>query len=288
MDQHTALVKSVRDALNTGVSMRGLAKQAGVSHATISKLLSDDAVNVSLKTYQKLMAATGGDNPWSRPAKFTVNRATLSEQFGHLDGWISELFKPKNDGVDSMKKPVTTHDHASASLAQIEQAALDRGMNDVPVRDTELECAKYRRVMALEAELDAWQLKCGKERDKSEQLQNELRKTETLAQACSKDLQVMSASWKAVSVERDNLERNLSQREQHLKSCENALIEAQAERDGLKLERDNLHDQLEKADIAYTTLHRDASYAKYVAWACCIASLLIVLQAAFVAFGGAV
>ena len=181
-----------------------------------------------------------------------------------------------------MKQKAVIHDHAAASMAEVEQAALDRGIKaDIGLRDTELECAKYRRVMALEAELDAWQLKCGKERDKSEQLQNELRKAGTLAQACSKDLQVMSASWKAVSVERDNLERNLSQRDLQLKSCENSLIEAQAV-------RDNLHDQLEKADIAYTTLHRDASYAKYVAWACSIASLLIVLQAAFVAFGGAV
>lgn len=248
MDQHTALVKSVRDVLNAGVSMRGLAKQAGVSHATISKLLSDDAVNVSLKTYQKLMSAAGVE-----------------------------------------MKTTTMHDHAAASFEQVEQAALDRGIKaDIGLRDTELECAKYRRVMALEAELDAWQLKCGKERDKSEQLQNELRKAETLTQAYSKDLQIMSASWKAVSVERDNLERGLSQREQRLRSCENSLIEAQAEREGLKLERDNLHSQLEKADAAYTVLHRDASYAKYIAWACCIASLLIVLQAELVAFGGAV
>ena len=124
-----------------------------------------------------------------------------------------------------MKSKVTTHDHPSASLEAVEKAAIER-MNDVPVRDTELECAKYRRVMALEAELDAWQIKCGKERDKSEQLQNELRHAETIAQAYSKDLQIMSASWKAVSVERDNLERNLSQRDRQLRSCENALIES--------------------------------------------------------------
>lgn len=125
-----------------------------------------------------------------------------------------------------MKQKAIIHDHASASFEQVEQAALDRGIKaDIGLRDTELECAKYRRVMALEAELDAWQLKCGKERDKSEHLQNELRHAETLTQAYSKDLQIMSASWKAVSVERDNLERGLSQREQHLKSCENALTE---------------------------------------------------------------
>ena len=186
-----------------------------------------------------------------------------------------------------MKSKVTTHDHPSASLEAVEKAAIER-MNDVPVRDTELECAKYRRVMALEAELDAWQIKCGKERDKSEQLQNELRHAETIAQAYSKDLQIMSASWKAVSVERDNLERELKA----VKHSNTLLFKQNLDlKGGIESSKEqvaSLHDQLEKADIAYTTLHKDASYAKYVAWACCIASLLIVLQAAFVAFGGAV
>ena len=186
-----------------------------------------------------------------------------------------------------MKKPVTTHDHASASFEQVERAALDLGIKaDIGLRDIELECLKYRRVMALEAELDAWQLKCGKERDKSEQLQNELRKAETLAQAYSKDLQIMSASWKAVSVERDNLERELKA----VKHSNTLLFKQNLDlKGGIESSKEqvaSLHDQLEKADIAYTILHKDAIYAKYVAWACSIASLLIVLQAAFVAFGG--
>ena len=109
-----------------------------------------------------------------------------------------------------MKQKAVIHDHAAASMAEVERAALDRGIKaDIGLRDTELECAKYRRVMALEAELDAWQLKCGKERDKSERLQNELRKTEVLAQAYSKDLQIMSASWKAACVQAEQLQKQL-------------------------------------------------------------------------------
>ena len=81
------------------------------------------------------------------------------------------------------------------------------------VRDMDLECAKYRRVMALEAELDAWQLKCGKEcgkeRDKAEKLQWSLNKSEAFALVVTKDLQIMQASWKAACVQAEQLQKQL-------------------------------------------------------------------------------
>lgn len=259
MNQHTALVSAVRAALDTGVSMRGLAKTAGVSHTTISKLMSGESLNVSLKTYQRLMSAT-----------------------------------------ESNMKTITTHDHAAATLEAVEQAALERGKGaDIGLRDTELECAKYRRVMALEAELDVWQLKCGKERDKSEQqaakdaamilglnmsnecLQNELRKAEALTQAVSRDLQIMTASWKAVSVERDTLEQQVAK--------DSAMILGlNMSNDGLQAERDWLHDQLLELGQEYTKLQNAEGKAAAFAGASGIALLLVAIQAMFVAFGGGV
>ena len=199
-----------------------------------------------------------------------------------------------------MKQKAVIHDHAAASMAEVEQAALDRGIKaDIGLRDTELECAKYRRVMALEAEVSVWKLRYERmkasynavsvERDNlCEEKEAMMLGLNVSNERLQKDLQIMSASWKAVSVERDKLEDDLKA----VKHSNTLLFKQNLDlKGGIESSKEqvaSLHDQLEKADIAYTTLHKDASYAKYVARACCIASLLIVLQAAFVAFGGAV
>jgi len=98
-----------------------------------------------------------------------------------------------------------------------------------------------------------WQLKCGKERDKSERLQNELRKTEVLAQAYSKDLQIMSASWKAACVQAEQLQKQLDHGQAQFASLQVAYDqqvdderEMLAQIDTLLVERENaetLHDQ---------------------------------------------
>lgn len=234
MDQHTTLVTAVREALKQ-TSMRKLAAKAGVSHTTISALLSGKSSDVSLKTYQRLMTAT----------------------------------------------------------------ATDRGLNaDIGQRDTELECAKYKRVMALEAEVQAW---------KGKVLQ-----AETLAQVTAKDLQTMTASWKAVSVERDTLQRNQKSVQAALDNCKKELIEtreqvkclqseaatknvlvddlmAQVEKNGdwiryldqriddLTVERDDLLTKQMQIDTEYTKLQKDAHYPRSIAWACGVAFVMLVV-----------
>lgn len=121
------------------------------------------------------------------------------------------------------------------------------------LRDTDLECAKYRRVMALEAELDAWQLKCGKERDKAEKLQWSLNKSEAFALVVTKDLQIMQASWKAACVQVEQLQKQLDHGQSQFDSLHEAYNqqvdderEMLAQIDTLFVERENaatLHDQ---------------------------------------------
>jgi transcriptional regulator with XRE-family HTH domain len=296
MSKHEMLVTAVREALKQ-TSMRKLAANAGVSHTTISALLSGKSADVSLNTYQRLMKAT----------------------------------------ESNMRKPVTTHDHAAATFEQVEQAAADRGLNaDIGQRDTELECAKYKRVMALEAELDAWKGQLRAAKVQIDELKTDLecsridvRKAETLAQVAAKDLQTMTASWKTVSVERDTLQRDLndantaylSSKSQHAVTAQQLAdareqvkclqdhvwqktemtndLTAQVEKNGdwiryldqriddLTVERDDLLTQQMQIDTEHTRLQKDAHYARSIAWACGVALLLlVVLMVATAAKGG--
>lgn len=176
MKEHTALVIAVREALKQ-TSMRKLAAKAGVSHTTISAIIGGKSADVSLSTYQALMDATATES--------------------------------------NMRKPVTTHDHASASFEQVEQLAAQRVNADLTHHadwDVDLQCAKYRRVMQLEKELGQSKAEVGIVREQRNKL----------AFACEQltaDLEAEKRNFAA-------LEQVHERREQHLKSCENALIEA--------------------------------------------------------------
>lgn len=147
--------------------------------------------------------------------------------------------------------PISTYKTLDATVEQLAAQCIDADLTHV--RDTELECAKYRRVMALEAELDAWQLKCGKEHDKAEKLQWSLDKSEAFALVVTKDLQIMQASWKAACVRSEQLQKQLDHGQAQFKSLQAAYDqqvdderEMLAQIDTLFVERENAetkHDQ---------------------------------------------
>ena len=183
-----------------------------------------------------------------------------------------------------MKQKAVIHDHAAASMAEVELAALDRGIKaDIGLHDTELECAKYRRVMALEAELDAWQLKCGKERDKSEQLQNELRHAETLAQAYSKDLQIMSASWKAACVRSEQLEKQLDHGQAQFASLHEAYNQQVDDEREMLAQIDTLFVERENAETKHD---QQIMRLRVYVWSLIAALVLFVLVGGLVVWGG--
>ena len=184
MNEYTFLVQSVRDAISAGESQRSLAKLAGVSHATISKLLSGKSEDVSLKTYRTLLDAAQG----------VVGRNAMQPKT--LDATVEQL------AAGRVNADLTRHADW----------------------DVDLQCAKYRRVMQLEKELEqtkteveVWRDKAGQARKNAYALQNRL----------SDSVDV------------------LTQREQHLKSCENALIEAHTQRDDLRTQLSDAEDKLE-------------------------------------------
>ncbi len=148
----------------------------------------------------------------------------------------------------------TTTQQLRDARAEIKRLkSCENALIEAHVRDTDLECAKYRRIMALEAELDAWQLKCGKERDKAEKLQWSLNKSEASALVVTKDLQIMQASWKAACVRSEQLQKQLDHGHAQFKSLHDAYNqqvdderEMLAQIDTLFAERDNTatkHDQ---------------------------------------------
>ncbi len=199
-------------------------------------------------------------------------------------------------------KHVTTHDHASATAEQVERAALERGVNaDLGGRDTELECAKYKRVMQLEAEVQAWQgqhraakvqidelkteLECSRIdlRKKQEWIDNQ----DAARNQLQKELQTMTASWKAVSVERDTLQKQLDHGQVKFNELWAAHKDWTQDEAEMREQIETLSKRLTEAKTHCTRLEKDSNYARSIAWACGAALvMLVVLMAATAAKGG--
>jgi chromosome segregation ATPase len=285
MKEHTALVIAVREALKQ-TSMRKLAAKAGVSHTTISELVSGKSSDVSLSTYQALMDATATES--------------------------------------NMRKPVTTHDHASATAEQVEQAALERGVNaDLGGRDTELECAKYKRVMQLEAEVQAWREKAGQARQNAYALQerckayeekikekdawteivddarkelqrllseaqaerDELRNKLKSYPAQIKDLEQLAKgnadNWRAVCAKNTELQKQLDHGQVKFNELWAAHKDWTQDEAEMREQIETLSKRLTEAKTHCTRLERDSNYARSIAWACGAALvMLVVLMAA--------
>lgn len=193
MNEYTFLVRSVRDALNAGESQRSLAKLAGVSHATVSKLLSGKSEDVSLKTYRILLDA----------AQSVVGRIAMQPQT--LDATVEQL------AAERVNADLTHHADW----------------------DVDLQCAKYRRVMQLEKELEQSKAEVSVWRKKADKAGLRACDLDLLVQRRDAELNDANAAYLMSKSQHDrdlqllhNAQDVLAQREQHLKSCENALIEA--------------------------------------------------------------
>lgn len=167
---------------NTGISLRELSRRSGVSHTTIGKILR------------------GGE--YKNKTAYALNTVILRDS-----NFAKIVCSADDQPSDFLLESRSAFETLDATVEQLAVQCIDADLTHV--RDTDLECAKYRRVMALEAELDAWQLKCGKERDKAEKLQWSLNKSEAFALVVTKDLQIMQASWKAACVQAEHLQKQL-------------------------------------------------------------------------------
>jgi len=104
--------------------------------------------------------------------------------------------------ITPISEYVTLHD-------KVEAIAADRVDADKGAWDVDLNCAKYRRVMQLEAEAVKARVQADELKTELECSRIDVRKAETLAQVYSKDLQTMQASWKAACVQVEQLQKQL-------------------------------------------------------------------------------
>lgn len=128
---------------------------------------------------------------------------------------------------------------------KVEQLAADRVDYDKGAWDVDLQCAKYRRVMQLEKELEQTKAEVGVWRKKADKAGLRASELDLLVQRRDAELSDEKRNFAA-------LEQVHEQREQHLKSCENALIEAHTELTAA-------NQKLSDANAAYLMLHAQHS-----------------------------
>ncbi len=270
---------------STGISLRELSRRSGVSHTTISKILrggtykSDTAhalyslisitpISEYVTLHDKVEAIAADcvdhDEGWEVDLQCAKYRRVmqLEKELGQSKAEVGIVREQRNKLAFACEQLTADLEAEKRNFAALEQVleqreqrlkSCENALIEAHVRDTDLECAKYRRIMALEAELDAWQLKCGKERDKAEKLQWSLNKSEASALVVTKDLQIMQASWKAACVRSEQLQKQLDHGHAQFKSLHDAYnqqvddeAEMLAQIDKLFAERDNTakkHDQ---------------------------------------------
>lgn len=192
---------------NTRISLRELSRRSGVSHTTISKIVKGGEYKSG--TADSLLFAIDF---------YTAGRLKT------LDAAVSEI---------NSKAAETLHD-------KVEDIAADRVDHDKGAWDVDLNCAKYRRVMQLEKELEQSKAEASVWRDKAGQARLNARKLQDYADARSREcsyhsekaaelrgaVEQLTADLEAEKRNFAALEQVHEQREQHLKSCENTLIEA--------------------------------------------------------------
>ena len=158
---------------DTGISLRELSRRSGISHQAIGKILR------------------GG----------TYKSDTANDL----------IFAMSFYGGDTAR-PVMQDKAAETLDATVEQLAAQRVNADLTHHadlDTDLQCAKYRRVMQLEAEAVKARVQADELKTELECSRIDVRKAEALTQVYSKDLQVMQASWKAACVQVEQLQKQL-------------------------------------------------------------------------------